>query len=443
MNEREIAFAVMMDISEKNAYNNIVLKNIFEKNIDLSKVQKAFITEIVNGTMRNLIYIDYVIDQFSKVKTKKMKPTISNILRISVYQIMFMDRVQDFAVCNEAVNLAKKKKFHNLSGFVNGVLRNIARNKENIKLPDKMAEPIKNLSVKYSVPEWILNYWNETFTMDEMENICLGSIEKPKVSICINTVKTNKTDLKKILLSENVEVYDAASVCNILRLSSTDNMTNLDSFKNGLYHVMDESSALSVEALSPKENDTVIDVCAAPGGKSFYSAYKMNNMGRVISRDIHNHKIKLIDDSVKRLGLNIIKTEKKDAAVYYREDSKRADCVIVDAPCSGLGLFRKKPDIKYSKTLDDIKRLSEIQKEILASCYDYVKIGGVLIYSTCTISKLENEDNVKWFCENYNFELEDLTKYIKLPQAKVGYVQILPRFYDSDGFFIARFVRKG
>lgn len=448
MKEREIALYALTDVTKEKAYNNLVLKKTFETNDQLSLVEKAFITELVNGTLRNLIYIDYVINKFSNTETKKMKPLILNILRTAVYQIMFMDKVPDSAACNEAVLLTKKKKFQNLSGFVNGVLRNIVRNKDKIELPDEKKYPVEYLSLKYSFQEWIIRYWLSELSFEEVKEICINSTTTPKVSACINTIKCSKDELKKVLAKDNIVFSDAKFAKDVIYLTKTNDITKTSAFKQGLFHVMDESSLLSVLALNPKEGDTVIDVCAAPGGKSFYSAYLMNNKGRIFSRDVHEHKIELLEGTVKRLGIDIITSQLKDASVYYSEDSQKADCVIIDAPCSGFGLLRKKPDIKYNKTAEDIEALCEIQKKILESCHDYVKIGGTLVYSTCTISKKENLDNINWFCEKYNFELDDLTDLIekndiKFKTAEKGYIQILPHDYGTDGFFIARLVRKG
>ncbi len=316
MNTREIAIFAIANILQEKAYNNITLKKIFFENKNLSSEEKAFITELVNGTIRNIIYIDYIINSFSSTKTKKMKPLILNILRISVYQIIFMEKVPDSAACNEAVNIAKKKKFNGLAGFINGILRNIARNKNNIDLPSKEKEPIKYLAIKYSYPEWIIENWIFEMGFETTEEICKANILPPKICICINKNKITKDKLKEIFKKENIEFEDGKLSENSLYIFKTKDISESVAFKNGYFHIMDESSMLSVEALEPKKGQTIIDVCAAPGGKSFYCAYLMENEGEIFSRDIHSHKIELLEEAKKRLGINIIKTEKLDATIF-------------------------------------------------------------------------------------------------------------------------------
>ncbi len=447
MNERETAVYTLNDILSEKAYNNIALRRTFNKDTELSVVQRAFITELVNGTLRNLILLDYIINQFSKTKTEKMKPLILNILRTGVYQIMFMKKIPVSAACNEAVKLAKKKGFGQLSGFVNAVLRNIAINIDRIKYPNEAKDAAGFLSVKYSYPKWIIDYWNKSYSIDEIKKICISSSLPPKLCACINTLKCDRNILKAALADDNAVLCSVQKETenNAVYLTKSGDITKTTAYKNGLFHIMDESSMLAVKILAPKQGDTVIDVCAAPGGKSFYCAYLMNNKGKISSRDIYSHKKELIDAGAKRLGINIINTEIKDAETYYSEDEQSADCVLVDAPCSGLGLARKKPDIKYKKTMEDIIQLSAVQRNILKACCGYVKIGGALVYSTCTISEKENTENIKWFCSEFDFEPDDISRYLSFESetAKNGYIQILPNMFDTDGFFIARLIRKG
>lgn len=444
MKEREIALYAIIDILNEKAYNNIVLRKTLAKNSHLSLVQRAFITELVNGTLRNKINIDYIIGQYSKTPLDKMKPIIINNIRISVYQIMYMDKVPDSAACNEAVELTKKKGFGTLAGFVNGVLRNIARNKNNIKYPDKEKDPVNYISVRYSYPVWIIKYWQRELDTETIERICLSNRVPPKVSACINTLKTDMPSLKKALSEDNIAVTAGVFKENALYLSKTRDITQTAAFSAGLYHVMDESSMLAVDILAPKPGSSVMDCCAAPGGKSFYCAYKMQNKGSIVSADVYDHKLELIKQGVERLGIDIIEPVLSDAAVINDAYTGKMDCVLVDAPCSGFGLFRKKPDIKYNKTEEDIESLAKLQRDILSACQGYVKDGGCLVYSTCTISVKENLENVKWFCENFDFEPEDISKYLNFEceTAKKGYIQVLPCDFNTDGFFIARFRKK-
>ena len=444
MNSRELSVYALIDIFNFGSYNNLTLKKLFAENKQLSFEEKAFITELVNGTLRNIIYIDYIINNFSKTKTSKMKPIILNILRISVYQLMFMNKIPVSAICNEAVKLAKKKKFDGLSGFVNAVLRNISRNKDNIKLPSEEKEPIKFLSIKYSYPEWIIKTWLLEMDYEIVKEICQANNLSPKISICVNTNKTNKQELKDIFLKEGIEFQDGHISENSLYIFKTKDISESEAFKKGYFHIMDESSMLAVECLAPKKGQTIFDVCSAPGGKSFYLAYLMQNKGQIFSRDIHSHKIELIENNKKRLGLNIINTQQLDASIFRPEDENKADAIILDVPCSGLGILRKKPDIKYNKSIEDIDSLVLIQRNILKACAKYVKKGGTMLYCTCTISKKENLENIQWFLENFDFELApiSLKNNLNIETSENGYIQILPNMFQTDGFFIAKLKRK-
>ncbi len=435
MNEREIAVFVLADILEEGAYNNIILNKTLNKHSDMTGVQKAFITELVNGTLRNLINIDYIIDKFSKTPVKKMKSFILCNIRVGVYQIMYMDKVPVSAACNEAVKLTKKRGFATLSGFVNGVLRSVAKNKEGITYPKDKTE---YLSVKYSYPRHIIEYWLEEMSYETVEKICIANNMPPHMSICVNTLRTSKDMLAADLRAEGIKIESNTLLDNSLYLYRTNNISESNAYKKGLFHVIDESSLMAVKALAPKKGSTVLDVCAAPGGKSFAIAEAMDDTGLVISRDIYEHKIKLMDEGAKRLGLSCIKTELRDASVPDADTA--ADYVVADAPCSGLGLVRKKPDIKYNKSMEDIDELVKIQRKILAAAEKSVAKNGILLYSTCTISHKENIDNVRWFCENFDFELEEITG---LPgRGAEGYIQLLPCKDNTDGFFIARLRRK-
>ncbi len=446
MNEREIALYAITDILSEKGYNNIVLRNILKKNKQLSVVQRGFVTELVNGTLRNLINIDYIISSFSRTPINKMKPLVINCLRISVYQIIYMDKIPDSAACNEAVSLIKKKGFQGLSGFVNGVLRNIVRNKNSIKYPDEEKDPIGFLSVRYSYPKWIIEYWLNEFDFDKVRAMCVENNLAPRIGICINTCKTNASELKSILAKDNIAVTDGCISSDSLYISRTSDISQAEAYQQGLFHIMDESSMLAAKLLDPREGDVVMDVCAAPGGKSFYCAYLMKDKGKILAGDIHEHKLKLLEEGARRLGLNIIEPVLSDASVFDARYAETADCLIADAPCSGLGLVRKKPDIKYNKTYDDIISLVELQRKILTASATYVKKGGTLIYSTCTVSYKENLGNVRWFLDNFDYEPVDISPLlpdkVKCSTAKDGYIQILPGDFGTDGFFIAKFVRK-
>ncbi len=473
INSREMAVYALIDIQEQKLYNNLTLKKLFSDNKEsLTSQDKAFITELVNGTLRNIVLIDFIINAYSKTKTtsSKMKPLILNILRISVYQIKFMPKIPHSAICNEAVNFAKKKKFNGLAGFVNGVLRAIIRNIDDLLLilPDSKKNPLEYLSIRYSYSEWIIKRLLEELSFEEVENICEANALNPRVSICVNTSKISVKELKEVLIKEGMTVADGEISENALYIGKTKNIAQRDSFKKGYYHVMDESSMLAVEVLNSSVDDGVdnnkkiIDLCASPGGKSFYTSYLNNNSDtKISSRDIHEHKITLMQNATRRLGIKNIELELKDATNCYEEDIETADKILIDAPCSGIGIVKKKPDIKLNKTEEDVLELVEIQRKILENSSRYVKKGGTLVYSTCTLFREENLENINWFCDNYDFELEpikeeSMSEYFlnavknKLDESSYnkilenmgrGYLIIYPNLFNTDGFFIANLKR--
>ncbi len=437
INEREVATNLLMDILSNNSYNNIALRNEL-KNEDLTQVQKNFITQVVNGTLRNKVYIDYVINQFSNTKVSKMKPFIKALLRVSCYQIIFMDKVPDSAACNEAVKLAKQKGFQSLSGFVNGVLRNIGRSKDDINLPEKTNKSLY-LSTVYSYDEWIIKYWLQQYDFETVEKMCQFNNQNPTVTICVNTLQTTVEDLIRELESLNVEVT-RTEIDNCLELKNTSNIQQIKVFRRGHFFVMDKSAQLAMKVAGIKENDTVIDCCSAPGGKSFCASIYTGKGGEVLSFDIHEHKIELINNTKSRLGFHQVQADLKDASELDTALVNTADVVVCDVPCSGLGIVRKKPDIKFNKTMEDIEDLVKIQRDILNTNAQYVKVGGTLLYCTCTISKLENEDVVYEFLrQNKNFELEKLD----LDQENNGMLQLIGGVnINADTFFFAKLKRK-
>lgn len=445
---RELVLGILVDVTENDNYSHMAINNTLKKYQHLEKQDRAFISRLSEGCIEYLIQIDYIINQFSSVKVKKMKPIIRNILRMGVYQIKFMDNVPDSAACNEAVKLAQKKGFHNLKGFVNGVLRNISRNINEVVYPDKDKDKTLYLSVKYSVPEWIIKKWidDEGYGYDTVEKILVASFEEKKTTIRYSVNKTTKDEIIKKLTDNQVVVTKGEYLPYALKIAGYNYIADIDGFKDGLFQVQDESSMLVAEIADVDENDFIIDVCAAPGGKSLHVAEKLNSTGMVSSRDLTDYKVSLINDNILRLGLSNILSKKYDALELDLDVIAKADIVIADLPCSGLGVFGKKTDIKYKITYEKQKELVELQRQILSVVHQYVKPGGVLIYSTCTINKDENIHNVEWFLNEFDFELETIDKYIpkslQCQTTKVGYIQLLPGIHNTDGFFIARLKRK-
>ena len=430
VNVRELILDVLLEITKNGEYSHIAIKNTLDKYQYLEKQERSFLTRVCEGTLENMILIDYVINQFSKVKVNKMKPVIRCILRSSVYELKFMDSVPVSATCNEAVKLAQKKGFHNLKGFVNGVLRNISRNLEQISMPDEEREPEKWLSVKYSIPEWLIEKWQKQYDKTQLEEMFQAFLEKSATSIRVNTEKTTKEELIKELEAEQITVMENEEVPNALYIDGYDFLSGITAFQEGMFYVQDVSSMLVSLWAEPKEGAQVIDVCAAPGGKSIHMAELLHGTGMVEAGDLTEYKVSLIEENIERCGLTNIRAKQADARVLEEDSVGKADIVIADLPCSGLGVIGKKPDIKYKMSEAKCAELAALQREILHTVQNYVKSGGVFMYSTCTINPQENEENVQWFLkEHADFELERQQ-------------QILPKKGKNDGFFLARMVRK-
>ena len=440
---RELVLGVLLEVTRDGEYSHISLRNVLMKYQYLDKRDRAFITRVVEGTLEHMIEIDYIINQFSKVKVNKMKPVIRNILRSAVYQLKYMDSVPNSAACNEAVKLATKKGFASLKGFVNGVLRNIERNLDNITYPDE-ANLLEYLSVKYSMPEWILQKWLAQYDRETVETMLADfQMEKP-TTIRVNRNVMTKNELIESLENQGVHVENHPYLSDALWITSYDYLADLESFQKGAFHVQDISSMLVAHLANPQEGDTVIDVCAAPGGKSLHMAELLQGTGHVEARDLTEYKVNLIWDNIERSGMKNIEAVRQDATVFDEESVETADIVVADLPCSGLGVLGKKTDLKYKMTEQIQSDLVELQRDILSKVKSYVKPGGTLIYSTCTIHEAENVGNVEWFLsENKDFKLvsvkEDLCEEISRSVVNEGCLQLLPGIHKSDGFFIAKF----
>lgn len=424
VNERELVLDMLLQITRDGEYSHIVIKNVLDKYQYLDKRERAFITRVVNGTLERMIEIDYIINLFSKVKVNKMKPLIRTILRSSVYQMKYMDSVPDSAICNEAVKLAGKRGFVNLKGFVNGVLRNISRNLDKINYPDEK-DKVSYLSVKYSLPEWLVKQWLNVYDEETVKTIGSAFLEEKPLTVRFNERKIKKEDLVGILKKEGVTVGEVPEIPCALYLSGYDHLSALPSFCEGLYQVQDLSSMQVALWSGVKEGDQVLDVCAAPGGKSIHIAELLNETGHVEARDLTEYKVDLLRDNIERSGLTNIEAVCQDATVYDPDKKKSADIVIADLPCSGLGVLGKKPDLRYKMNEKTEADLVELQRKILSVVKDYVKPDGKLLYSTCTIHREENEGNVEWFLKEYpEFEL-------------VKDKQMIPGKDTGDGFYIA------
>ena len=429
VNDRELILEILLAVTRDGEYSHIALRNVLENYQYLDKSERAFITRVTEGTLERMIELDYIINQFSKTKVNKMKPVIRTIIRSAVYQLKYMDSVPDSAVCNEAVKLAGKRGFSGLKGFVNGVLRNISRNLDNVEYPDK-SDTVKWLSVMYSMPEWIITEWLKNYDREMVEKMLQAFLAERPTTIRCNLSQISREELAEELKKEGVKVRLCDTVDSALFISGYDYLGALESFRTGYFQVQDISSMEVAEWAAPKGDEYIIDVCAAPGGKSLHLADKLAGKGHVEARDLTPYKVDLIRDNIARIGIDNIEAVCQDATVYDEASEKKADILIADLPCSGLGVLGKKTDLKYKMNPDTQEELVHLQRKILSVVYRYVKSGGKLLYSTCTIHRAENQENAAWFSEQYpEFEL-------------VRERQFLPGVDDSDGFYIAEFVRK-
>lgn len=454
-NVRELALDMLMEIIENGNYSHLVIRNVLDKYNYMDIRDKAFVKRVTEGTLERMIQIDYVLDQFSKVPVLKMKPLIRNLMRSSVYQLLFMDQIPDSAVCNEAVKLAGKRGFRGLSGFVNGVLRNIARNRLGIKYPDLEKDRTKALSVRYSMPEWLIGLWEDAYGEEMTQAILEGLLCEHPVTVRLsgNTSKEDRERWISELSDRKVQAKSHPYHQQAFTLTGTDGIKNLPGYEEGLFTVQDVSSMLAVEAAGIENEPDgiddlgdlfVLDVCAAPGGKSIYMAEKLGERGIVCSRDLTEYKVSLIRDNIERMKCVNVKAEVYDARIPDESLFEKVDVVLADLPCSGLGIMGKKRDIKYRITKEAMDELVLLQKQILNVVWKYVKPGGVLIYSTCTIDPQENDRMVEWFTGEYPFELQSLAPFMPeelKEEGSDGKIQLFPGIHKSDGFFIARMIR--
>ncbi len=446
VNTRELILDILLEVEKDGRQSQTVIGNVLDKYQFLPKNDRSFITRISEGTIEYRIQLDYIINRVSSVKVKKMKPVIREILRMSVYQMKYMDSVPDRATVNEAVKLAQRKGFHNLKSFVNGVLRNAGRRMDEITWPDRKSNPVKYMSVCYSMPEMLVEQWCREYGDETCEKMLVSFLKHRPLTVRICRTGHNTEQTIRKLQNQGVTVTKAPYATDGYVLEEYDHLGGLKAFTDGEIQVQDTSSMLVAQAANPASGDFVLDLCAAPGGKSLHAADLMEDTGIVEARDVSDYKVSLIRENIDRLGLKNIRTQVRDATVYSPGDAGSADIVLCDVPCSGYGVIGKKPDIKYHASRERQESLQKLQREILKNAASYTKDGGTLIYSTCTIERAENIDQVQWFIKHFPFQLESLDPYLdqKLRQetTKEGYLQLLPGISDCDGFFLARFKKQ-
>lgn len=462
-NTRELVLDTLLTLEREKEFSHNLVKAVLDKYDYLDARDKAFFKRVTEGTLERRLELDYYLNHFSKVPVNKMKPLIRCLMRMSVYQLLYMDSVPDSAVCNEACKLAEKRKFHNLKGFVNGVLRNIAKNRDNLPMPDERKEPLKFLSVKYSMPEWLVALWLDEYGYEVTATLLKGLLEIHPVSLRFSTKMTadEREELCKRMQKQGAALTQSTYLPYVYRLENAEGVQNLPGYEDGSFLVQDVSSALAVEAAGIRKTDFVVDVCAAPGGKTLLAAEKA---ARVLSRDVSEEKTALIEENLERMGLTNVEVQVHDGSIRDEELAEKADVVLLDVPCSGLGILGKKRDIKYHVTEEGLESLGELQRQIVEASVSYVKPGGTLLYSTCTIHRAENEEMVKYLSRELGLlpvslndvlprELLETKEQVKraLQTAKRNVcedltreedeacIQLLPGFMEADGFFVARF----
>ena len=442
MNAREVALKIINEVINEGAYANIALARELGRR-GLSDQDRRFVTEIVYGTIKAGDTLDWILGHYVTRPLDKVPPVIRNILRMGVYQLFFLSRVPASAACNQAVELAKKYGHQGTIKFVNAVLRGAARSPEKVKYPEKVNDPVRYIALKHFHPEWIVQRWVDRLGADAAEELCHFNNLTPSLSVRTNMLKTDREKLLQVLAGEGVICEPSQWTPEGILCHEFPALASLASLKAGLFQVQDESSMMVAHALGPKPGEFIIDACGAPGGKSTHIAALMQNRGRLLSTDIYEHKLALTRENASRLGITIIETKAMDATTLHLAYKEKADRVLVDAPCSGLGVLRRKPDSRWRKKPDSVRDLPALQAAILNSAAECVKPGGVLVYSTCTTEPEENENIITAFLQIHkDFELQHTGQFLPVSQP-TDMVQFWPHTDKIDGFFIARMKRSG
>ena len=467
VNTRELVLDILLALEREEDYSHRLMKAVLDKYDYLEARDKAFIKRTAEGTLERRLELDYYLEQHSSVPVRKMRPLIRCLLRMSAYQLCYMDAVPDSAVCDEACKLAARRGFGKLKGFVNGILRTISRNKENLPLPDREKEPIYHDSVKYSTPEWLVGLWTERYGREMTETLLEGLMAVHRVSLrfALHVSADRREQLCGMMAEKGISAERSPYLPYVYLLEHMEGAEALPGFREGLCTIQDISSVLAVEAAGIRETDFVVDVCAAPGGKSVLAGEKACR-GNVLARDVSEEKLLTIAENVERMRAGNIEAQVYDGTCTDECLLGKADVVLLDVPCSGLGVIGRKRDIKYQVKPENLESLTQLQRQIVRASAGYVKPGGTLLYSTCTIHPGENEEMVRFLTEELGFEPVSLEGVLpesvlsvkkrteellcrsgKQPAAGLteaeaaACMQILPGMMEADGFFLARFRR--
>lgn len=438
---RGLAIKILTRLDQSDSYLDKLLE--YELSIcDLKPLDRALLTEIVNGVTRWQGRLDWVLTGFYHGEFVKCIVPVKNAMRIALYQILFLQKIPPFAAVNESVELIKRLKGHRSGNLVNAILRNILHNVNNIRYPNKYEDLPRYLSVFYSHPFWMTKRWFDRLGATDAEELLKLNNERPKITLRLNLSRCNRPELLKFLDEQQVKYWDSTiDPERLLQVGSLSAVRDWMPFQEGWFSVQDSSAAMVVKLARPQAGQRIYDVCAAPGGKTTYAAELSNDEAEILAMDKYGGKLHLIEESAKRLGLKSIKTQAQD--IRHFKTTTLADLVMVDAPCSGLGTLSKKPDIKWKFNLTDFTPLVKIQREILTASARLVKPGGTLVYSTCTIEPEENEQQVEWFLQQFpDFTLDRAENYLPENICSNGYMQTFPHKHNCDGAFAARLVKK-
>ncbi len=436
---RGLAVKILNRVDRTDAYLDKLLE-IEIKNSELTGQDKALLFEIVHGVIRWLGRIDWILTGFYKGQFTKSIPNLKNALRVALYQILFLDRVPDYAAVNEAVEFIKKLQGKKSADLTNAILRNIIRSKDQLRYPDPNEDLIGYLSAYYSHPSWLVKRWINRYGQNFTEELLIANNNKPGLILRVNNLKSNIEEMKNLLKQVDLKFKDGKYLNEFIRMNTLSNITDWEYFHKGYFSVQDESTGFSCKLLDLKTDLRVLDLCAAPGGKTGFLADIMNNSGEIVAIDRYESRLKILQKNLARLGVTNVETVAIDANDF---NDSNFDRVLVDAPCTGFGTLTKKPDIKWKKDIGDLKKVTDIQYTLIERGASLLKPGGALVYSTCTIEPEENFEIIKRFLENHkDYILDSAEKYV--PKDVVdqnGCVQTFPHLHQMDGAFAARLIR--
>lgn len=438
-NVRDASLSILMEINQNQAYSNLLLNRTIKK-YAIDPKDRGLLTELTYGTLQHRLTLDYYLEPFVK---GKLDPWVRELLRLSIYQIVYLTKIPPHAVVHEAVEIAKRRGHKGISSTVNGILRSVLR--KGVRPIEDIADDIERMSIETSHPIWLIERWVRQFGKEEALAMAHENNHPARMTARVNSLKTTVDQAISKLANEGIDASKGEVIPGSIQVSGG-SLANTKAFEEGLLTIQDESSMLPVMALDVKPGMKVLDMCAAPGGKTTFIAEKMNDEGEIYAHDLHEHKLALIESNAERLGIQSIRTKSGDSreleSVY---GSASFDRILVDAPCSGLGVIRRKPEIKYNKTAHDVKSLTEIQEQLLDTAYRLIKDDGIIVYSTCTIEHDENEGMVRRFLEKHpDMAMSPLADLIDNDSLAIkdDMLQVLPQHYGSDGFFVAAFRKK-